>query len=174
MGKIKKIIALILAMLLIFTSLPTSVFATTTEASVAFAGGDGTAENPYQVSTPEQLDAVRNNLSAHYVQINDIDLTDYGLWQPIGAGESLSSSTLVKQLPEAENNPFTGSYDGNSYLIKGLRIQNRNISFTNDCFGLFAYVNNGVLKNIKLLDVDFFIDKSSTDYAEPILFTAQL
>lgn len=32
-----------------------------------FQFGDGSEENPYQVSTAEQLDAVRNDLSAHYI-----------------------------------------------------------------------------------------------------------
>ena len=29
-----------------------------------FAGGDGTAENPYQIATVEQLSAVQSNLTA--------------------------------------------------------------------------------------------------------------
>lgn len=42
-----------------------------------FAGGDGSAENPYQVASAAQLDAVRNDLDAHYIQVADIDLSGF-------------------------------------------------------------------------------------------------
>lgn len=50
------------------------VHAEETMMSSIFAGGDGTVDNPYQVATVEQLNAVRNNLGAHYVQVANIDL----------------------------------------------------------------------------------------------------
>lgn len=71
-----------------------------------FNKGDGTEENPYLVSTAEQLDAVRNDLNAYYVQINDIDLSQYANWVPIGNYD----------------NPFIGNYDGSGYTIKNLTI----------------------------------------------------
>lgn len=52
--------------------------------SVTFEGGTGTPEDPYQIATAEQLDAIRNNLGASYVLVNDIDLSNYGNWVPIG------------------------------------------------------------------------------------------
>ena len=39
--------------------------------------GSGTNEDPWLISNAEQLDSIRNNLSAHYRLIADIDLGDY-------------------------------------------------------------------------------------------------
>src|SRR5690606_7290247 len=47
-----------------------------------FAGGDGTAGNPYLVASAAGLDHVRNNVNAYYRQTADITLT--GTWSPIG------------------------------------------------------------------------------------------
>lgn len=49
-----------------------------------FVFGDGTESNPYQVSNPEQLNAVRNDLSAHYIQTADIDMSEWSNWKSIG------------------------------------------------------------------------------------------
>lgn len=81
--------------------------------------GEGTAEKPYEISTPMQLDLIRNYLTAHYKQINDIDLTDYSSnitnnyraigFMPLG---TLHTST-------GEKNFFSGTYDGQNYKITG-------------------------------------------------------
>lgn len=77
---------------------------------VAFAGGNGTAENPYQVATAEQLNAVRYDLDAHYIQTADIDLSQFDNWEPIGYATS------------KETAGFSGSYDGNGYKISNMKI----------------------------------------------------
>lgn len=111
-----------------------------------FAGGDGSVENPYQVATAAQLDAVRNNLGANYIQISDIDLSTYNNWEPIG-------DTLT---------PFTGTYNGQDYSIQNLTI---NVTNENDLLsqgysvklwniGLFGEGYNANITNIKLCDVD--------------------
>ena len=70
----------------------------------AFTGnGSGSEKDPYQVTTADELFEVRNDLAAHYLQMNDIDLAEWIQednpkqgWNPIG------DSSL----------PFTGSYNG--------------------------------------------------------------
>ena len=47
------------------------------KADKSFAGGSGTAEDPWQVATAEQLDSIRNDLTAHYILTDDIDLSVY-------------------------------------------------------------------------------------------------
>lgn len=164
MRKLKGCLSVILSMAILLSLFPVSVFASEQTTENVFAGGDGTAENPYQVSTPEQLDAVRNDLSAHYVQINDIDLLEWANWEPIGSGDSLSGSTLVEELPETEYLPFKGSYNGQDYSIKNLSIKDSKVSFNSDCFGLFAAVDGGTVQNLKLSGVEISIDKTTTDY----------
>lgn len=111
-----------------------------------FAGGDGTIENPYQVSTPEQLNAVRNDLDAHYIQINDIDMSGWGNWEPIGNNE----------------NAFEGTYNGQNYKINNLSIVGEfmfdtvrepgGIGLFGTCDGNYPKLENIHLDNI-LIDV---------------------
>ncbi|PXA05739.1 hypothetical protein DDZ13_02390 [Coraliomargarita sinensis] len=74
--------------------------------NVSFAG-DGTAVDPYQVGSPEGLDAVRYFPYAHFILIEDIDLNKAPFnegagWQPIS--------------------DFSGHFDGNGHRIENLMI----------------------------------------------------
>jgi len=111
-----------------------------------FAGGFGTEASPYQIGTAEQLDKVRNYLDAYFIQIADINLTNYLAengasynegegWNPIG------EFSLDKR--------FTGSYDGDSFVINNLTI-NRDEMYQ----GLFGYVSNATIKNVNLENVN--------------------
>jgi hypothetical protein len=100
-----------------------------------FGGGDGTAISPYIVQDAHDLWAVRNNLSAHYVQVNNIDLNVFvegNGWEAIGQSDA----------------PFTGLYNGNNFEIKNL--WSGNITGHG---GLFGYVTGGFLHNIILSNV---------------------
>jgi len=92
-----------------------------------FAGGTGTATDPYLISTPAQLDNVRKNLSAHYKLIKDIDLANWGDWEPIS--------------------PFIGSFDGDGHVIKNMTIDTAVLWYAYDggfsSAGLFGYVGGG-------------------------------
>ena len=46
--------------------------------------GKGTKSNPYIIKTPEQLDGIRNNLSAHYKLGATIDMSSFGNFVAIG------------------------------------------------------------------------------------------
>lgn len=97
-----------------------------------FGGGDGTEISPYIVQDAHDLWAVRNDLSAHYVQANNIDLNIFvegNGWEPIGQSDA----------------PFTGLYNGNNFEIKNL--WSGNITGHG---GLFGYVTGGFLHNITL------------------------
>ncbi len=65
--------------------------------------GEGTTQNPFVISTAEELNEVRNNLTACYVLNNDIDLSG------------------VEFLPIGNNTaPFSGVFNGNGKKITGL------------------------------------------------------
>lgn len=99
-----------------------------------FSGGGGTQANPYLVETAEDLDNVRNNLSAYYLQTADIDLSAYADgegWVPIG------DST----------NSFAGEYDGGGHKITGLVINRPEASYQ----GLFGR-GVGFVRNITISD----------------------
>lgn len=64
--------------------------------------GDGTAVYPYIVEDADDLKKVKDNLGAYYKQMADIDLSGIPNWPPI--------------------DNFEGTYDGNGYEIRNLRI----------------------------------------------------
>lgn len=102
-----------------------------------FAHGSGTEANPYQVWTAADLNGVRDHLSAHFIQMADIDLSEYESWWPI-------------------DNPveFSGVYDGNHASIKNLRIE----TLGTVSIGLFYCVASGAtIKNLNVTDADITI-----------------
>lgn len=113
--------------------------------------GSGTAEDPYQVATAEDLDDVRNNMSAYYIQTADIDLSSID-WCPLGADYTDRHLRVY----------FTGNYDGQDHIITNLTINcaegssNYNLDSYTDGFGLFYQIgtsgqNVGEVKNLKII-----------------------
>ena len=92
-----------------------------TKEDVQFAGGSGTAEDPWQIATAEQLDRVRDDLKAHYVLTDDIDLSGYENWIPIGAFQSLSDAPEDAEVPHPDF-AFTGTFDGAGHTISNLMV----------------------------------------------------
>ena len=78
-------------------------------AEMTFEGGSGTAEDPWQIATAEQLDRVRDDLTAHYILTADIDLSGYENWDPIGAFQSRSEAPEDAEVPHPDY-AFTGSF----------------------------------------------------------------
>jgi hypothetical protein len=114
-----------------------------------FAGGTGGEGDPYLIATAVQLVGVNKpeNLNKHFKQIADIDLED------LLDLESSDLSVLGIENYEAVGwNPistFSGTYDGNGYLIRNLRIS-RDIPNV----GLFGSANEATLQRIGLVDVN--------------------
>jgi hypothetical protein len=107
-----------------------------------FAGGTGTSADPYQIATPEQLDAVRDYLANHFILTADLNLdvapyNDGEGWQPIG--------TYVGWEDPA-NTPFTGSLDGNGHSIVNLLINRSDQDF----IGLFGIASNAQFSDLSL------------------------
>lgn len=109
--------------------------------------GSGTASDPYQVWTANDLDNVRNALSAYYIQMADIDLSGYENWEPIGY-------VTINDYFWDMTNSFEGSYDGNNFIISNLKITscsiNNNHDYCADGAGLFGMTRNAELKNIHI------------------------
>jgi len=111
--------------------------------TLQFPGGDGSSENPYQISNAQQLNLIRNNLSAYYVLIADIDMSDYSDWEPIGDTE----------------HKFTGTLDGQNHIIKNLNIKNAKIYDRGNkdaIVGLFSSVS-GEIKNLNISELKYNI-----------------
>ena len=107
--------------------------------------GTGTVYNPYWITTPAELNNVRNDLSGHYVLMNDIDLSGYENWEPIGSFVPLSDAPEDAETPNLEF-AFTGTFDGNGYTISDLTVEQED-----DAIGLFGcVVDTTTLKGISI------------------------
>ncbi|WP_221469082.1 GLUG motif-containing protein [Cohnella nanjingensis] len=102
--------------------------------------GDGSAGNPYRITTLAQLNAVRDDLDASYRLEADIDASDTAGWN---AGEGFEPIGNFDQR-------FKGDFDGNGHLITGLAIN----SPESDFIGLFGYLDGGKVHHVGLENVD--------------------
>ncbi|MCF7803431.1 MAG: T9SS type A sorting domain-containing protein [Candidatus Marinimicrobia bacterium] len=122
--------------------------------ATAPATGDGSSGNPYQIANLENLywiaapEAVvasptqATRWAAHYIQTANIDASDtdggtgWGTagWSPIG-----NSTTK-----------FTGSYDGDGYIIDGLFISRSATNYQ----GLFGYTDGATISNMGIANLD--------------------
>ena len=106
----------------------------------------GGADTPFQIASAAQLAELAQYVnagdatfvSAHYVLTDDVNLSAYGNWTPIG--------TI--------NQPFAGVFDGQNHVVTGLKIDRAG----EDYQGLFGYVSGldnehkAQLKNIVVRD----------------------
>lgn len=108
------------------------------EISTFFAGGDGSDADPYQIETPEQLQAVQEDLSAAYVLVDDLDMDGVD-FEPIGPSDP-------------RNGTFNGQFEGDGHAIAGLTIDRP----SEDAVGLFRFTNAAgiAVQNLELRDVD--------------------
>lgn len=125
----KKLLAIMLTFVLCFGVL-----------SIAFAAeNETTVPDGYTgIYTAEDLDGIRNNLSGKYILMNDIDLSSYGNWNPIGTSEA----------------PFTGELDGNGYAVKNLTIKGEYSSDSFLYFALFASAENSFFLNLSVINAN--------------------
>lgn len=127
-----------------------------------FAGGAGTKSNPFQIATPAQLDAIRDNsdsngenyLDDHYVLTADLDFSDYAYsddnlgWLPIGHDRDIDNDRL-------QGEKFTGTFNGKGHVIRNLRINRLNEGGVGrEYVGLFGYVENSRIDSLGMEAVD--------------------
>ncbi len=156
MKKAKKMLALLVALAMIFTiTQPITAYATTKN-SQGFAGGSGTEDDPYLIVNKEQLNNVRNYLSSHFKLLFDIEFnyTDFA-----EGGDFYNEGAGFEPIGK-KSDPFTGSFDGNYHTIKNLYI-NASSSSNNLYVGLFGYIS-GTIKNLGMIDIDFLGAASSS------------
>ena len=120
-------------------------FAFSNKASAQFSDGNGTENNPYIITTAQQLAQLATYVNAGntdyndkcYKLGNDISLVAYQSgtgWTPIGRSAY----------------EFCGNFDGNSKIISGLVINNDNLDYT----GLFGCTWNATVKNLAVVNVN--------------------
>ena len=153
----KKILSLLLSLCLVMTFVPMAAFAEDVQninvwdgsTAAAFAGGTGTAENPYQIANGAQLAYLASSVNGgetyedkYFVLTANIDLN--GLpWTPIA--NSFSDALLGG----SDYRVFAGNFDGNGYTISNVSIGSETTPFESDVFGLFG-ATEGKISNLNL------------------------
>ena len=91
------------------------------DGDMLFAGGSGSAEDPWKIATAEQMDRIRDDLTAHYILIDDIDFSGFENWMPIGTFQPRSDAPEDAEVPHPDY-AFTGTFDGAGHTISNLTI----------------------------------------------------
>lgn len=149
----KRIESLLLILALCFTLLPTAALAEDDawngSTAAAFAGGTGTAEDPYQIANGAELAYLASSVNSgesyeekNYVLTANIDLN--GLpWTPIA--NSFSDALLGG----SDYRVFAGNFDGNGYTISNVSIGSEAAPLEADVFGFFG-ATEGKISNLNL------------------------
>lgn len=104
--------------------------------------GDGSPENPYQISTPEQLmstGSIPTIPEQHFILMNDI------VFDPNNNPAHVFTQSII--VPGGAPG-FAGSFDGHSYAIRNLKITS-----SAPYLGLFGTTTDAVIKNVRLENV---------------------
>ena len=162
----QRLFALLLAVAMLFSVMPMNAIAVTST---------NVNENGYiEVRTIEDLYNIRNDLTANYILMDDIDLTtataqggewdfDGNGWNPIGSNDVYGAEA------------FTGIFEGNGRSIIGLRIDATNVPSGTDTtvyVGLFARVD-GVVKNLSVAGNISFSNTSKDIYIGGLAGTSE-
>lgn len=115
----------------------------------AFTVGTGTAKDPYEVSTEEQLNHIRVHMSegGYYKLTKDIKITkDFATTVPNVSTSTPNWSEGNFEPIGAEQSPFVGNFDGNNHSISGLNItgtvKGKDTGNVAGYAGLFGYVDD--------------------------------
>ena len=117
------------------------------KAAVAFDGGDGSKENPYLISTSEQMwkfhdiiegdngETANNKACAKLTSSIDLGCSSENSWNPIGRGNGIDGDHV-----------FKGVFDGDGYEIGGYYLNTGTFAA-----GLFGFVSeHAEIKNFTL------------------------
>ena len=153
----KKILSLLLALCLVMALVPMTAFAEDAQninvwdgsTAAAFAGGTGTAEDPYQIANGAQLAYLASSVNSgetyeekNFALTANIDLN--GLpWTPIA--NSFSDALLGG----SDYRVFAGNFDGNGYTISNVSIGSETAPLEADVLGLFG-ATEGKISNLNL------------------------
>lgn len=127
--------------------------------------GEGTAESPYEISTEEDLNKLRELVNGgqwcsgvQFKMMNDIELSSE--WQPIGTRIDLTPDITDESKKQYKIEAFGGIFDGN----------NHKLTIAEGGKPLFNLVSDAVIKNLdifgKKINGNGLIDQYFADYGE--------
>jgi len=109
--------------------------------------GNGTSDNPWQITTAAELKALEEYVNAvnvtagvYYKLMNNIDLSGYPNWIPIGDNTQCALARCAN---------FQGNFDGNGYAVQNLTINRPTMKYV----ALFGYVSTyAMIKNLGVVN----------------------
>ena len=150
-------LSLLLALCLVMALVPMTAFAEDAQnisvwdgsTAAVFAGGTGTAEDPYQIANGAELAYLASSVNSgetyedkYFVLTANINLN--GLpWTPIA--NSFSDALFGG----TDYRIFAGNFDGKGYTISNVSIGSETTPFESDVFGLFG-ATGGKISNLNL------------------------
>ena len=169
-----------------FAMLPTAAFAAEDEESTmpAYSGGSGTQDNPWLISSVEDLQTLASTINSgnaaefdanaaaggkgvagnyygyYFKQTKDLDLSGIKNWDPIGysGGQDLY---------------FAGHYDGDGHTISKAKSTGKNDDEGFATAGIFGWLAFGSVKNLTVKNADFFAEgNKNMSYAGGVLAVA--
>ena len=182
----KRITSLLLVLAMCFALMPTAAFAAEDEGSTmpAYSGGSGTQDDPWLISSVEDLqtlastindgkaaefdadctdtgDGIPGNYHGYYFkQKTDLDLSSIENWDPIGYSGG-------------QNLYFAGHYDGDGHTISNAKSTGKNDDEGFATAGIFGWVAFGSVKNLTVKNADFFAEgNKNMSYAGGVLAVA--
>jgi len=116
--------------------------------TIPFSGCIRTCKEPYQITTIEQLDAIRDTLDGSFILMNDLDfLNDASYEHPENKNDYIQGSGWLPIITSKEE-AFTGTFNGQDHIISNLFV-NR----TTHC-SLFGIIETAEVTNLDLINVD--------------------
>jgi hypothetical protein len=124
----------LLLFFVIFCLVPLKAVAVCNPSGTPFGGGTGTAMDPYQICSADQLNAIGNSyLTSHFTLESDVDLTSIPNFNVIGSVNFAGR--------------FQGSFNGNNHTISNLTAN------CSGACGLFGHVSASI-SNVKIVNAN--------------------
>ena len=98
------------------------------------------------IYTAEDLYNIRNDLDGKYIMMNDIDLSVYENWEPIGTSET----------------PFTGELDGDGKSVFNMTIKGKYTETDNLYFAMFTAIKNSTITDLNIINIDIDAEYTGT------------
>ena len=155
----KRIVSLLLVAVIMLSSVPnqamaeinmgTETFSVAEELMNASAGRnadgflaviDDSDAGAIKIETADDLNNIRNDMYGTYVLANDIDMTNYGTWTPIGTTAATA---------------FHGKIDGQGHKIQGLKVSQNITSGTLAASVSYTAGFLGVCDGAQIKNIDF-------------------
>ena len=134
--------------------------------ATSFSGGTGTADDPFIISSGAELKLLEQLVlngkkynkeyytDLYYYLDKSIDMSQGGVWTPIGIYESSNNNTIKA---------FRGHFDGGDNIIYKLQLPERPES---NYVGFFGYVSKATIKNLTFVDVSAYVTFMDLDNKE--------